>query len=177
MPCLPLPRPASTSNGSSLLLIHQDFTYTLSWNIVIYISMASSFVTGTQLPYSCTWRGAWHKVLHALEPSILPSASGVSCDAGVQGRPKRAGSQPPANGSQDFPGQGLWRANWWRGLLLQALSQFPRSAFLVQMAPGLGCFILDSTSVFSILLASPVTAARLMASSCAGVESTSNTVC
>lgn len=149
--------------------IHQHFTHTLSWNISIFIGMASSFVACTELPHSRTWHGAWHKVLRAVEPSVLPSASRISCGAGVWGRSKRAGSPPPADGSQDYPGQGLGRANWWRGLLLQALSQLPRSSLLVQMAPGLGCLILDSTSVFSILLASPVTAAGLMASSCAGV--------
>ncbi|KAM7330338.1 hypothetical protein ACRRTK_011951 [Alexandromys fortis] len=51
----------------------------------------------------------------------------------------------------------------------KALSQLPTSTLLVQMAPALGCLILDSASVFSILLASPVTAAGLMASSCASV--------
>lgn len=69
--------------------------------------MANSFEAGTELSHSRAWHCARHKVLHALEPSILPSASGVSCDAGVQGSSKRAGSLPPANGSPAFPGQGL----------------------------------------------------------------------
>lgn len=69
--------------------------------------MASSFVAGTELSHSRVWHCAWHKVLCALEPSILPSASGVSCDAGVQGSSKRAEFQPPANGSPVFPGEGL----------------------------------------------------------------------
>lgn len=31
--------------------------------------------------------------------------------AGVQGSSRVAGSQPPFDGSQSVPGQGLWRAN------------------------------------------------------------------
>lgn len=81
--------------------------YILSWNASIFASMSSSFVAGAVLSHSHAWHCAWHKALCTLELSILPSASGVSCDAGVQDSSKRAGSQPPANGPQVCPKQGL----------------------------------------------------------------------
>lgn len=51
--------------------------------------MVSSSVAGTELPHSCTWHGAGIRSYIALEPRILPSASGVSCDTGVQAGPRK----------------------------------------------------------------------------------------